>query len=415
MTVVMRPAGHPGGHPAGGPAGGATRHPGGHPGAIGGVGSVRPDGYVFGRAPMLVYWETTMSCGLACRHCRAEAMPDRAPDELTTDEGFRLLDAITGFGQPYPHIVFTGGDPLRRPDLEVLVQAATDRGIGASLAPAATAELTPERLRSLKAAGIQTMSLSLDGSTAERHDAFRGVPGTFEATLRAAEWTHEIGLPLQVNTLVTDETLDDLPAIYDLMTRIGIIRWSLFFLISIGRGSALREIEPGQAERLNHWLYGLSKGAPFAIKTTEATHYRRVAVRRMEAEGLDAAAIAETSVGRGFGVRDGNGILFVANNGFVFPSGFLPLPVGNVRTDDIVTLYREHPVFTGLRDPRNFKGRCGRCAYATICGGSRARAFAWTGDAFESDPLCPFVPPAADVAVTGAARAAVPAVAPGTL
>ena len=383
MTALMHPAGRPGGHPEGSPAG------------IGAVGSVRPEGYVFNRAPMLVYWETTTSCGLACRHCRAEAIPERAPDELTTEEGFRLLDAITGFGQPYPHVVFTGGDPLRRPDLETLVEAATARGIGASLAPAATPELTPVRLRALKAAGIQTMSLSLDGSTPERHDGFRGVPGTFEVTLRAADWTHEIGLPLQVNTLITDETLADLPAIYDLMTRIGIIRWSLFFLISVGRGSALREITPVEAERLNHWLYGLSKDAPFAIKTTEATHYRRVAIRRMQAEGLDEAAIAATPVGRGFGVRDGNGILFVANNGYVFPSGFLPLPTGNVRTDDIVTLYREHPVFTGLRDASQFKGRCGACEYARICGGSRARAFAWTGDPLESDPLCPFVPPVA--------------------
>jgi radical SAM protein len=341
---------------------------------------------------MLVYWETTLSCGLACRHCRADAILQRAPDELTTEEGFRLLDAITGFGHPYPHLVFTGGDPLRRADLETLVEAATARGIGASLAPAATPELTRERLRALKAAGIQTMSLSLDGSTAERHDAFRGVPGTFEATLRAAEWTHEIGLPLQVNTLVTDETLADLPAIYDLMGRIGLIRWSLFFLISVGRGSALREIDPGQGEKLNHWLYDLSKTSPFAIKTTEATHYRRIAIKRMAAEGMDDAAIAATSVGRGFGVRDGNGIMFVANNGFVFPSGFLPLPTGNVRTDDIVALYREHPVFTGLRDTSSFKGRCGECEYSRICGGSRARAFAWTGDPFASDPLCPYVP-----------------------
>ena len=381
--------GHPGRHPGGHPG----AHPGGHPAGIGAVGSVRPEGYLFTRSPMLVYWEMTTSCGLACRHCRAEAIPDRAPDELTTEEGFRLLDAITGFGQPYPHIVFTGGDPLRRHDLETLVKAATARGLGASLAPAATPELTPKRLRALKAAGIQTMSLSLDGSTPELHDGFRGVPGTFEATLRAAEWTHEIGLPLQVNTLVTDETLADLPAIYDLMTRIGIIRWSLFFLISVGRGSALKEITPGEGERLNHWLYGLSKDSPFAIKTTEATHYRRVAIRRMKAEGMDDEAIAATSVGRGFGVRDGNGIMFVANNGYVFPSGFLPLPTGNVRTDSIVDLYREHPVFTGLRDASQFKGRCGQCEYSRICGGSRARAFAWTGDPLEADPLCPFVPP----------------------
>ncbi len=389
VTTPLR-GGHPGGHPSGHPGGDAPRHAGGHP--IGGVGSVRPDGYVFGRAPMLVYWETTLSCGLACRHCRAEAQPDRAPDELTTEEGLALLDRILGFGRPYPHVGFTGGDPLRRDDLEILVQAATDRGIGSSLAPSATTLMTPERLRSLKTAGIQTMSLSIDGSSPERHDGFRGVPGTFETTITAVGWAHDAGLPLQVNTLVTDETLADLPALYELMKSLGIIRWSLFFLISVGRGSGLREITPAESERLNHWLYDLSKESPFATKTTEATHYRRVALRRMAAEGLDEAAIASTSVGRGFGVRDGNGIMFVSNNGYVFPSGFLPLPTGNVRTDDIVNLYRGHPVFTELRDASRLKGRCGRCEYAERCGGSRARAFAWTGDYLEADPLCPFVP-----------------------
>ncbi len=378
--VVELPA-HPG-YPTG--------HPGGHPTA---VGAVRPEGYVYGRAPMLVYWETTLACGLACKHCRATAMPERSPDELTTEEGFALLDRVTGFGRPYPHVVFTGGDPLRRPDLEILVAAATERGIGTSLAPAVTPDMTVERLAALKAAGIQTMSLSIDGSDAARHDGFRGVPGTFDMTIRAVDWAHAVGLPLQINTLVTDETLPDLPALYELMTGLGIIRWSLFFLIPMGRGTGLREIGPADSERLNHWLYDLSKTSPFQIKTTEATHYRRVAIRRMIKEGLDAAAIAATSVGRGFGVRDGNGIMFIAYDGSVHPSGFLPVSTGNVHTDDLVELYRTHPVFTSLRDVASYKGRCGRCEYVQVCGGSRARAFARTGDMLEADPLCPFVPP----------------------
>lgn len=363
------------------------------------VGSVKARGYVFARAPMLVYWETTLSCPLACRHCRATAMPERSPEELTTAEGLALLDRITGFGRPYPHVVFTGGDPLRRPDLETLIAGATERGIGASLAPAATPEMTHERLVGLKAAGVQTMSFSIDGSDPARHDGFRGVPGTFAATLTAVGWAHDVGLPLQVNTLVTDETLPDLPAVYELMLSLGIIRWSLFFLISVGRGTALREISPVQAERLNHWLYDLSKTAPFQIKTTEAMHYRRVAIRRMRADGLTDAEILATSVGRGFGVRDGNGIMFAAHDGTVTPSGFLPLRVGNVRTDDIVALYRDHPVFTGLRDTSQYKGRCGRCPFVRYCGGSRARAYAWTGDILEADPLCPYLPPSRPVAV----------------
>jgi radical SAM protein with 4Fe4S-binding SPASM domain len=239
------------------------------------------------------------------------------------------------------------------------------------------------------------MSLSIDGSDAARHDGFRGVEGTFDRTVRAVGWAHDAGLPLQVNTLVTDETLPDLPAIYDLMAELGILRWSLFFLISVGRGTALREISPADSERLNAWLYERSKTAPFQIKTTEATHYRRVAIKAMEAEGLSPEEIARTSVGRGLGIRDGNGIMFVSHDGNVFPSGFLPLAVGNVRDSSVVSLYRDHEVFRRLRDVSQYKGRCGRCPYTETCGGSRARAFAWTGDELEADPLCPFVPPAA--------------------
>lgn len=367
----------------------STGHPGGAPSP---VGSVKPKGYVFSRAPMLVYWETTLACGLACQHCRATAMPNPGPDELSTAEGIALLDQITGFGQPYPHVVFTGGDPLRRPDLRTLMNAATARGIGFSLAPAATPELTPERLSSLKATGIQAISLSIDGSSAQLHDTFRGVPGTFDYTVRAAGWARDLKLPVQVNTLVTAETLPDLPAVYELMLGLGIMRWSLFYLITVGRGSGMTEVSPGDSERLNHWLFDQSRHAPFAIKTTEATHYRRVAIREMQHEGMDDEAIAATSVGRGLGVRDGNGIIFIAHDGSVNPSGFLPVHTGNVRTDDVVTLYREHPVFVSLRDVSAYKGRCGRCEYVLTCGGSRARAFARTGDFLESDPLCPFVP-----------------------
>lgn len=382
-AASARPAGHPGGHPG---------HPGGHPGALPGVGAVRPHGLVYDRAPMLVYWETTLACGLACRHCRATAAPDRSPLELTTEEGLALLDRIPRFGEPMPHVVFTGGDPLRRDDLERLVAGATARGIGASLAPAVTPDLTKERLASLQAGGIQTISLSLDGSSPERHDGLRGVDGTFAMTLTAARWARELSLPLQVNTLVTDTTLDDLPAVYEVLQDQGILRWSLFFLISVGRGTVLHEISPAQSERLMSWLYDLSRVAPFQIKTTEATHYRRLAIRRMTAEGRTDDEIRRTSVGRGFGVRDGNGIMFVAHDGSVYPSGFLPLAVGNVRADDVVTLYREHPVFRSLRDVSQFRGRCGACPYVDRCGGSRARAFAWTGDPLEADPLCPYVP-----------------------
>ena len=356
------------------------------------VGSVRPTRFVFERAPMLIYWELTRACGLACRHCRAEAMATRDPLELDTRECLAVLDRIEGFGRPLPHIVFTGGDPLRRPDLLTLIRAATARGIGSSLAPSATLDLTADVLRDARAAGTQAISLSIDGSSAERHDDFRRVPGTFAATLSALRDARDADIPVQVNTLVTDGTVDDLPAIADLLRPLDVMRWSLFFLIRVGRGSALREISPARSERLFRWLLDLERSVPYQIKTTEAMHYRRVAVRRMESAGLGAEAIRATPVGRGFGVRDGNGIMFVAHDGTVHPSGFLPVAAGNVRETSIVDIYRAAPVFRRLRDRDALRGKCGRCPFRAVCGGSRARAYAWTGDVLESDPLCPYEP-----------------------
>lgn len=358
------------------------------------LGAVRPTGYRYERAPMLVYWELTRACPLACRHCRAEAIPFRSPDELSTVEGLELLDRITEFGAPYPHLILTGGDPLRRPDLVELVRAARARGIGSSLAPSASQDLTPDLIRGLKDAGTQVISLSLDGSTEGRHDRFRGVPGTYAETLRAARDVRAAGIPLQVNTLVTSDTVGDLPAIYALLRGFDIMRWSLFFLIGVGRGADLREVTPARAERLIGWLLDLGGEAPFAIKTTEALHHHRIALRRLERAGSDSAAIARMPLARSFGIRDGNGIMFVAHDGAVYPSGFLPLPAGNVRRAPIAELYRHHELFVRLRDVGRLKGKCGRCPYREICGGSRARAWASTGDPLESDPLCAYVPPA---------------------
>ncbi|MBI2983178.1 MAG: TIGR04053 family radical SAM/SPASM domain-containing protein [Chloroflexi bacterium] len=356
------------------------------------LGSVRPTRYVFDRAPMLVYWEMTRACPLACRHCRAEAVLGRGDRELTTAEGERLLDQVVAFGRPLPHLVLTGGDPLQRPDLFHLAREATARGIGVSLAPSATEQLTPGVVAEARQAGVASMSLSLDGSTAGRHDTFRGVPGTFAATMRAADLIRAAGIALQVNTLVTDETVDDLPATFELLRGLGIVRWSLFFLIGVGRGAVLREVTPIRSERLFAWLLDLEPVSSFAIKTTEATHYRRVAATRMRRAGMSRDAIERTPVGRGFGVRDGNGIVFVGHDGVVHPSGFLPIPCGDVRSATLVDTYRTHPLFVALRDARSFDGKCGACPYALICGGSRARAYARTGDPLASDPLCPYVP-----------------------
>jgi radical SAM protein len=360
-----------------------------------GIGSVKPEGWAYNRAPMIIYWELTNACGLACRHCRATAMPNPMPGELSTAQAIGLLDDILGFagpGESLPHVVMTGGDPLRRGDLPQLVAAATERGIGVSLAPAVTPLLTRERIFWMKEAGIQAISLSLDGSTAAFHDGVRMVPGTFDATLEALDIAAEAELPVQVNTLVTAQTAADLPATYELLSQHTLMQWSLFFLISIGRGTQLSELTPGDAEKWLLWAAKTNREAPFRVKTTEAMHFRRLMATPLLRSGKTKEEVEAHPMSRAFGIRDGNGIVFVSNLGEVTPSGFLPVSVGNVKDRSLVELYRDEPLMRSLRDPDQFKGRCGVCEFHDWCGGSRARAYAWTGDPLESDPLCPYVP-----------------------
>jgi AdoMet-dependent heme synthase len=350
----------------------------------------------FSRNPMLVYWEMTQACGLACKHCRAEAVPAAHPLELSTTESKKFLDQLLQFGHPLPHLILTGGDPLRRKDIYLLIDYAREIGLDVSITPAATPELSNGAITRLREHGIQALGLSLDGSCAAKHDAIRNVPGTFDRTMEAARHAGRIGLPIQVNTLVSEETADDLPAIYELLrTSFPVMRWSLFFLISVGRGKALNEVSPERGERIMNWVMDLVPKAPFAVKTTEAPSYRRVAINRMRAAGMAAPEMKKTAVYRGFQIRDGHGIVFVSNRGEIYPSGFLPLYCGSVRTGSLPDVYRNSDIFRALHTPNEFHGKCGVCEYSHICGGSRARAFAHTGDALGSDPFCPYQPEAA--------------------
>jgi len=348
--------------------------------------------YNFCKNPMLVYWEMTQACGLACKHCRAEAMANPHPLELTPIESTGLLCQIASFGDPLPHLILTGGDPLRRKDLFQVIDDARSLGLEVSITPSATPELTREAITKLKAHGIQSLGLSIDGSCAARHDAIRAIPGCFDRTMDAARHAGLLGLPIQMNTLVAEETADDLPMIYELLKTFPVMRWSLFFLISVGRGKALQEVSPERGEEIMNWILDLVPKAPFAVKTTEAPSYRRLALDKMRSAGMHAGEVKETAVYKGFQIRDGHGIVFVSNKGEIYPSGFLPLACGNVRTDSLVDVYRSAPIFQALHSPEKFNGKCGACEYSHICGGSRARAFAYTGDALASDPFCPYVP-----------------------
>ena len=347
----------------------------------------------YAQTPLNVYWEMTQACPLACRHCRAAAVSTAHPQELNFQESLAFLGQISEFGDPLPQLILTGGDPLARADLFELIDAARRLRIGISITPAASPALTRDVLVRLKEHGVEGLGLSLDGSTVSRHDSIRGVNGTFDRTIQAIGWAKELGLPLQVNTLVSEETEADIPAIYELLKPLGVARWSLFFLISVGRGKVLQPLTPERGEALMGWIYKISKNAPFIVATTEAPSYRRVALLRMREEGLTGEQIKQSGSYRGFGIRDGNGIMFVSHTGDICPAGFLPLAVGNVRRDRIADVYRHSPVFLALHDPHQFHGRCGVCEYHALCGGSRSRAYAATGDPLGEDPFCVYVPP----------------------
>jgi len=342
--------------------------------------------------PLNVYWEMTQACALACRHCRAEAVPEAHPDELKFEDGIRLLDQILGFGDPLPQLILTGGDPLRRPDLHDIIREARKRGIGVSITPAATPALTREVLEKLIELGVDGLGLSLDGSSAEKHDSIRGVPGTFDRTVQAMRWAQELKMPLQVNTLVSAETAHDLPGIYEVLKPLGLARWSLFFLIAVGRGKVLAPLEPVEAEEVMRWIFETSKTAPFVVSTTEAPSYRRVAIEQMKADGMSGEQIRRSPAYRAFGIRDGHGIMFVSHTGEICPAGFLPVGAGNILRNELSDIYRNSDVFHALHDPTQFEDRCGQCEYHALCGGSRARAFEATGSYLATDPLCLYEP-----------------------
>lgn len=349
-----------------------------------GPGGSAHGGLDFERAPLVLTWEITQACDLKCVHCRAEACPDRHPDELSTEEAKAVIERVAAFSPHRPILVFSGGDPLKRPDLVELVEHATGLGLHTAVTPASTPLLTRGVIEELKAAGAARLALSLDGATAEAHDGFRGEAGSFATIMRAAEDARAVGLPLQINSTVTKRTAPDLPGMADLVERLGAVMWEVFFLVAVGRGVLLEALDAEATEAVLEWLYERQRRGSFRVITVEAPHYRRVAHRLERKNGRRGVRVGSTG--------DGKGFLFISHLGEIYPSGFLPVSAGNVRSDDLVDVYRNSALFRALRDPDRFKGKCGVCEYRSICGGARARAYAVTGDYLESDPFCAYVP-----------------------
>jgi AdoMet-dependent heme synthase len=388
-------------------------------------------GIDYDESPFLAIWETTQSCDLACKHCRAAAQPTAHPDQLSHEESKNLIDQIADMHIPI--FVFTGGDPLKRPDVYDLIRYGASKGVQIALTPSATPLLTREAIQKLKQAGLVRLGISLDGSTPEIHDTFRGLPGAYARTIQAIEWAGEAGIPIQVHTTISRHNAHDLDNLCNLFEKLNIVMWNVFFLVPVGRGQLDDLLSGEDFERVFGKIYELSQRANFQIKTTEGMHYRRYLLQHNLEErkmghghpgGHPAAAVhgspstAHGSPSTVHGspssayepgtpqadaatrnhswatrrVNDGKGFMFISHTGNVYPSGFLPIHAGNVRETPLADIYRNAPIFKALRDTKQLEGKCGACEFKEICGGSRARAYALTGDPLAQEPCCIYQP-----------------------
>jgi len=382
----------------------------------------------FDERPILVFWESTKACLLACKHCRAEAVSTPAPGELSTAEAERFIDSLIEFGRPYPVLIFTGGDALMRDDIFHLVSYAKSRHIPVGMAPSVTPRLTKENIEQMKSLGVKAVSISLDGALASTHETIRGISGHFVDTVAQLRRLVDAGFDVQVNTAVMKDNVQELPALVELFKDIGVKIWEVFFLIHVGRGKESAELSAEQCEDVSHFLYEAS-AYDLIVRTVEAPFFRRVIVNRKDEEvtaqgGPDTAVTGELEATKSVaekyhlgdlyvslskelrqrlgapssppqaqtsGTRDGKGIIFVAHDGTVYPAGFLPVDLGNVKSASIAEIYRNNPVLQAIRSAK-FQGKCGVCEYRDLCGGSRSRAFAHHQDALAEDPSCAYEP-----------------------
>jgi AdoMet-dependent heme synthase len=338
--------------------------------------------------PINVYFECTVACDLACKHCRAEAMPDADPNELNTEDAKKLIKDVKELGS---HLIISGGDPLKRNDLFELLAYAQEINLTVGVTPTTSPLATFESIKKMKDLGIFFLGISLDGANAQSQDGFRGVVGTFNNSMNVLSYAKDLGIPVQINTTCTMDTVKEIENIYYLLQENfspPVKRWSIFFLVPVGRGKDLEMPTYSDVDTIFNFLYEKSKESPFHITTTEAPFYKTYYVMRELQNGKSIENVIRANMKLAFGVRDGNGIIFISNDGTIYPSGFLEVPLGNIKEDNLGEIYRNNNTLQILRDPSSYTGKCGSCSYKYICGGSRARAYATEGNYLAEDRLC---------------------------
>ena len=364
------------------------------------------------QGPHIVAWESTVACNLACGHCRASAQTEPEPDELTTGEVFRLIDQLAEFGRPI--FVISGGEPLMRADIYDIAAYGTRLGLRVAVSPNGTL-LTAEAVGNLTAAGVKRISVSIDGSTAGRHDKIRGVVGAFDEAMEGLARCRKAGLGFQINTTVMRQTSDDFSAVRDLAVRLGAEAWHAFMLVPTGRGRIDDEVSPEEYEAILNQIYALTKSTPIPIRVTCGPHFQRIVAQNRRYERGEPNLVQPGNTGPGRlgdngpspdssqqhpssldrttrGCLAGDGYCFISHRGDVTPCGYFPVVAGNIREQPFHEIYLESPLFCSLRDLESYGGKCGACQFLRVCGGCRARAYSLTGDYLAEEPYCIYQP-----------------------
>ena len=362
-----------------------------------------PDGHPHGRpgsanpggppVPRLVAWEVTRRCNLSCRHCRAAADKGPYPGELSTEKCFQVIDEIVAAGKPI--VILTGGDPMLRENIYEIARYGTEKGLKMVMSPCGTL-LDEANARRLKEAGIDRISLSIDGATAVTHDDFRRVPGAFDEVMRGIEAAKKAGIEFQINTTVTKVNLAELPDILRLAIEVGAVAFHPFLLVPTGRGKELadQELSPEQYEETLNWVYDQRGRLPLNFKPTCAPHYYRILRQREHAAGNKVTVETHGMDAMSKGCLGGQGFCFISYQGEVRICGFLDVKCGDLNEQSFGDVWLNSPVFKQMRDLDGYHGRCGYCEYRRFCGGCRARAYEVTGDYLGEEPFCVYQPKA---------------------
>lgn len=395
--------------------------------------------------PRLIFWELTKGCNLRCIHCRASATELSSPNDLSTDTAKAIIDQIAEVSKPI--LVLSGGEPLFRKDIFELARYATEKGLRAALATNGTL-VTKEVARKIVESGVKRVAISLDGADAATHDAFRAIPGAFDAALAGFRNLKELGMSVQINTTIARHNAHQLPNVLDLARSIGADALHTFLLVPVGCGvdiAAEQMVPPEEYERMLNWFYDRSLEGGIELKATCAPHYFRVVRQRHAAEGRSAAA-AEAAhpnvpptqsapdrgpLGRPIGPTEmtmpgstgielkphgvgqpighpgthphdmnamtkgclaGTAVCFLSHQGEVFPCGYLPALAGDLKKQSFAEIWENSFVFNQLRDVNNLNGKCGCCEFRNVCMGCRARAYAATGNYLDEEPFCVYEP-----------------------